>query len=61
MSRIYILNISGKIALVVGGDAKKPHLWLMINIGSGIGLVPSGNKPLPEPMSTKFYVSVLRH
>ena len=24
-----------------------------INIGSGNGLVPSGNKPLPEPMLTQ--------
>ena len=23
-----------------------------VNIGSGNGLVPSGNKPLPEPMLT---------
>ena len=26
-----------------------PHWW-SVNIGSGNGLVPSGNKPLPEPM-----------
>ena len=25
---------------------------LVVNIGSGYGLVPSGNKPLPEPMLT---------
>ena len=25
-----------------------------VNIGSGNGLVPSGNKPLPEPMLTQF-------
>ena len=24
-----------------------------VNIGSGNGLVPSGNKPLPEPMLTQ--------
>ena len=28
-----------------------PH-WSLVNIGSGNGLVPSGNKPLPEPMLT---------
>ena len=27
--------------------------WL-VDIGLGIGLEPSGNKPLPEPMLTKF-------
>ena len=26
--------------------------WLLVNIESGNGLVPSGNKPLPEPMLT---------
>ena len=28
-----------------------PH-WSFVNIGSGNGLVPSGNKPLPEPVLT---------
>ena len=28
------------------------------NIGSGNGLVPSGNKPLPEPMLTQIYVAI---
>ena len=27
--------------------------WWSVNIGSGNGLVPSGNKPLPEPMLTQ--------
>ena len=30
-----------------------PHWW-KVNIGSGNGLVPSGNKPLPETMLTQF-------
>ena len=29
------------------------HLW-SVNIGSGNGLVPSGSKPLPEPMLTQI-------
>ena len=29
--------------------------WLLVNIGSGNGWVPSGNKPLPEPMLTKIF------
>ena len=29
--------------------------WSLVNIGSGNGLVPSGNKPLPEPTLTWFY------
>ena len=35
--------------------------WWSINIGSGNGLVPSGNKPLPEPMLTQIYVAIWRH
>ena len=37
-----------------------PHLWL-VNIGSGNGLVPSGNKPLPEPMLTQIYAGIWNH
>ena len=32
---------------------------LIINIGSGNGLVPSGKKPLPEPMVTQ--ISATKH
>ena len=32
-------------------NATAPH-WSLINIGSGNGLVPSGNKQLPKPMLT---------
>ena len=32
------------------------HLWLQVNIGSGNGLVPSCNQPLPEPMMTQIYM-----
>ena len=31
-----------------------PLYWLQVSIGSGKGLVPSGNKPLPEPMLTAW-------
>ena len=31
---------------------------LLVNIGSGNGLVLSGNKPLPEPMLAKFYDAI---
>ena len=30
----------------------------LVNIGLGDSLVPSGNKPLPEPILTKFYDSI---
>ena len=42
-------GISCEIALNVTGL----HWWSAI-IGSGNGLVPSGNKPLPEPMLTQI-------
>ena len=35
--------------------------WCSVNIGSGNGLVPSGNKPLPEPMLTQTYAAIWRH
>ena len=31
------------------------------NIGSGNGFLPSGNKPLPEPMLTQVYDDVWHH
>ena len=34
---------------------------MLINIGSGGGLVPSGNRPLPEPMVTQTYATLWRH
>ena len=37
-----------------------PHWWLA-NSGWGNGLVPSGNKPLAEPMPTQCYVAIWRH
>ena len=39
------------------GSASRPRLWL-VNISSGNGLVPSGNKSLPKPMLTHFYVAI---
>ena len=35
----------------------EPQRW-EVNIGSGNGLVPSGNKPLPEPILTQIYVAM---
>ena len=32
-----------------------PH-WLLVNIASGNGLVPPGNKPLPGPILTQTYI-----
>ena len=35
--------------------------WWSVKIGSGNGLVSSGNKPLPEPMLTQISVAIWRH
>ena len=34
---------------LLSGEITEPHKW-EVNIGSGNGLVQSGNKPLPEPI-----------
>ena len=38
--------------------ATQPHWWY-INTGSGNGLVPPGNKPLPDHMLTQIYVAII--
>ena len=32
--------------------------WRLVNIGSGNGLVPLGNKPLPDPMLAQIYFTM---
>ena len=39
-------------------NATETH-WLDV-ISSGKCLIPSGNKPLPEPLLTKIYVAIWR-
>ena len=34
---------------------------MVVNIDLGNGLVPSGNKPLPEPMLTQIFVAIWHH
>ena len=41
-------------------NATECHSW-EVNIGTGNGLVPSGNKPLHIPMLTEIYVVIWRH
>ena len=35
--------------------------WWYVNIGSGDGLVPTGNEPLPESMLTQIIVATWYH
>ena len=41
-------------------NATEPHWW-NVNIDLGNGSVPSGGKPLPEPMMTQFFFATWRH
>ena len=64
ISRIDISKISFEIALRSAASGERQMTSLMIsqyNIGSGNGLVPSGNKPLSEPMLTQIYAAIWCH
>ena len=37
------------------------HFWWWVNTGSNNGLMPSDNKPLPEPTLTQVCISLWRH
>ena len=50
-------GITCKIVLKI--NVTGANCW-SVNIGSGNGLMPPGNKPLPEPMLTEFYVALWR-
>ena len=56
--QIGVLRTSCEISLEM--SATEPH-WRWVNMGSGNGLVPSGDKPLPEPMLTQKYVALWHH
>ena len=43
------------------GECRKISLVTQVKTGSGNGLVPSGNKPLPEPILTQIFVAQCRH
>ena len=36
------------------------HRWWLVNTGLGNGLVPLGNKPLPEPILTQICIVIWR-
>ena len=48
MCRINILSVSNEINYLQMNATTPP--WWLVNTGLGKGLVPSGNKPFPEPM-----------
>ena len=54
----WVLLINGFALLWMSLDFNK---WWSVKIGSGNGLVPSGNKPLPEPVLTQISVAMWCH
>ena len=56
ISKIDILSISCEIALRWMHETS-----LIVNIGSGNGLVLPSNKPLPEPVLTQLFGTLWRH
>ena len=46
--------------VIIEMNATVPYWW-SVNIGSGNGLVPSGNKTLPEPVLTKISDAIWRY
>ena len=57
----YILITDSKWNIAQSALRYHPEDLAKVNIGSGNGLVPSGNKPLPEPMLTQISVDIWRH
>ena len=51
------IKFMGTIGKNYSQENATEQLWWRVNIGSGNGLVPSGNKPLPEPMLTQIHVA----
>ena len=59
ISKTHFDNLYLMHLLLNYGEIKATGLHcLTVNIGSGNGLVPSGNKPLPETMLIKIYVTI---
>ena len=56
ISKVDIWRISCEIA-----HRWIPQDWWLAKIVSGNGPVPSGSKPLPEPILTKFYITISHH
>ena len=57
-SILFLWRVSAVLLMLIPSGES---YWWWINISSGNGLVPSGNKPLPEPMLTQISVAIWRH
>ena len=67
---VILKNVIFNLALLIGilkSSYDNVLRWMSqdltddVNIGSGNGLVPSGNTPLPEPVLTKISNAIWRH
>ena len=45
---------------IISNECLQTLLWL-VDIGSLNGLVPTDDKPLPEPVSTQIFFTMWRH
>ena len=57
---IYVYISLALPAKLLSANATKPHWWY-VNTGSGNCVMSSSNKPLPEPILTKFYDDIRHH
>ena len=59
LNRISKINCTFTIKCPLN-ECHKAH-WSSVNNDGGVGLVSSSNKPLSEPMLTKFHYTICRH
>ena len=59
----YGLSLSALLMELQGSESQRTRLMMKaeVIIASRYGFLPSGNKPLPQPMLTHNCVAVLRH
>ena len=53
----WIFMVEASLVKLSNMDITGLHWW-SVNIGPGNGLVPPGNKPLPELMLTQIFVAI---
>ena len=53
-------NSFHELMFILRWNVTRSHWWV-VSIGSGNGLLPLGNKPLPEPMMTQICVTIWYH
>ena len=60
-SIIFYWLVSSDLLMIMPPDESHGTYWWWVNIGSGNGSVPSGNKPLPDPMLIQIFNTIWHH